>query len=430
MLLISLALSMPAAVLPQERRRITPVVEAVQVARPAVVYIQSTSAPLRRRGRVSLFDLFQHGESQTTGGSGVVIYEDGYIMTNHHVVNGAQRITVSFDEADDPTVYEAQLISTVPEEDLALLKIDGDKPFPTIPLGSDPILGETVIAIGNPYGQTHTVSTGIVSGLHRDIEAASMRFTNLIQTDASINPGNSGGPLLNINGELIGINTAMNLRAENIGFAIPTERVKKVLKEQLLSPAYARTWTGHEMDGLRIAAITPTGPADQAGLQPDDRIVSVGGKPVETQEEYWRFILPLRPQQPIEVEVDRGGRRSLHTLVGWNSLDGFLYEKIGMTVEPFLIGRGYMASVRVASVQPDGPAAELGLRLGDVIPVVQTRGAQARAVKTVEDLALLVSRVPEGGQIDLEIWRDDDRDGTFERDQDYSELYTGTLSVR
>ena len=248
------------------KRRITPTVTVVQAASPAVVYIQTgATRPVR--------DIFGRIFSKEYGGagSGVVIRKEGFIITNYHVVRNADRITVNFDKAFDETDYKATVVSFVEDEDLALLKIQGTRAFPTIPLGrsNDLMAGETVVAIGNPYGQTITVTQGIISGLHRNVPIPQengrvLEFPDLIQTDASINPGNSGGPLLNLNGELIGINTAMNIQAQNIGWAIPVDRVRSVLENQLLSPETAPAWLGFEIepgDHLCIAKVIPGSPA-------------------------------------------------------------------------------------------------------------------------------------------------------------------------
>ena len=407
-------------------KRITPVVEVVQSARPAVVYIQTQkNAPVSRR-RWSWWT----PAPQQSSGSGVVIYEDGYIVTNYHVVRGAERIQVSFDPADDPNVYPAELISFVQQEDLALLKISGDTPFPTIPLSSeDPLLGETVIAIGNPYGQTHTVSTGIISGLHRNIEASGMSFQNLLQTDASINPGNSGGPLININGELIGINTAMNLQAENIGFAIPIARVRRVLRDYLIQ---ADSWLGFDLDPATfvVGDVTPNGPGEIAGLRPGDRLLQLAGRPLESDEDYNLARLSVRPKERVRLDIVRDGRSQALDVEAWTRLDGLLFERLGMTVERAYIGRNYRSRLQVAQVAPSGPAAELGLQRGDLIAAVQPRGLRPKTIGTPEDFAFLVSRLQTGDALGMEIWRDEDGDGLYERNEDYSELYQGTLELR
>ncbi len=405
-------------------RRRTPIVEVVEAARPAVVSITTNL-------RAQMWNPF--GSTSGPSGTGVVIFEDGYIITNNHVIANADAITVSFDEADDRRVYEARPISSVPEEDLALLKIDGG-PFPTVPLSeSDPLLGEQVVAIGNAFGHTHTVSTGIVSGLHRDISTREgLRFTNLIQTDASINPGNSGGPLLNINGELIGINSAMLGMAENIGFAIPVARVKRVLSEHLLSLSAASSWLGFDVDerNFVVTNVMPGGPAETAGLQGGDRLVALNGMAFEEEDDYRRALLSIRPRDEVNLDVARGkGSRPLK-LVAWNRIDGIIYERLGLNLEVIRFGRNYQPLLRVVAVQPDGPASALGIQPGDVIAAVQPRGGRARKPQSLVDLAWIVSRLESGSAMEVELFRDDDKDGILERDVQVSELYRGTLELR
>ena len=417
---------------PIDRRR-TPVVEAIEHARPAVVSITSEL-------RTQFWSPFMTSEPPVAG-TGVVIFEDGYIITNNHVIDRAQNIHVSFDEADDKRAYEARVISRVPDEDLALLKIDGEtrpdgttRPFPTVPLSeSDPILGETVIAIGNAFGHTHTVSTGIVSGLHRDIVTREgLRFTNLIQTDASINPGNSGGPLLDINGEMIGINSAMQGMAQNIGFAIPVARVKRVLSEHLLSLDQASFWLGFELDerGLEVSNVVAGGPADEAGLQEGDRLVGLNGRKFEKGEDYRRALLSVKPRDEVTLEIARGVRSKSLRLATWNRIDGIIYERLGLTLEVIRFGRNYQPLLRVVSVQPGSPASGLELQPGDVIAAVQPAGWRAKKPQSLPDLAWVLSSLKPGTQIVIEVFRDDDKDGILERDLEVSELYRGTLKIR
>ncbi|HJO26995.1 MAG TPA: trypsin-like peptidase domain-containing protein [Planctomycetota bacterium] len=406
--------------------RITPEVMVVQAATPAVVYIETDAYAETRDffGRLRRYRV-------NGSGTGVVTMKEGFVVTNYHVVKKAEKITVTFDWSERP--FPAHLIAHVEQEDLALLKIDGAGPFPTVPLGtsSDLMAGEKVVAIGNPYGQTHTVSTGIISGLHRDVQIPSegLSFDDLIQTDASINFGNSGGPLLNIHGELIGINSAMNVQAENIGFAIPVDHIKDVLKDQLL-PQASRSWLGIETgsgDDLSISAVIAGGPAQAAGLLAGDRLVSLGGEAVADAEAYRMRALDLPPGQLVRLVFERRGQRRTAEFAPWDKQDGLLYERMGLTVES--IGYGNRVYASVTRVLPDGPAAEVGLVIGDLLPVVKpVSGPMARSwrISGPEALVTLVANLEQGTDLELEVYRDLDENGRFER----RERHRGLLGLR
>ncbi|MEM7306881.1 MAG: trypsin-like peptidase domain-containing protein [Planctomycetota bacterium] len=429
-ILLGLGLMQLTSVPPQDadawERRVTPVVRVVQGARPAVVYIQTNVPSLRRDffGRV-------FRENQQSSGSGVVIYEEGYIVTNYHVVKGANEIVVRFDPAISERVYEAQLISFNEAEDLALLKIDGEDPFPTVPLGisSDLMIGETVLAIGNPYGQTLSVSQGIISGLHRNVNASGLSFSNLIQTDASINPGNSGGPLLNINGDLIGINTVVNTAAENIGFAIPVDQVQLVLREHLLSPSKARGWLGFEvdLDRLTIEDVTAGGPAASEGLEVGDRVVALNGKPLETAEDYRLARVSVQPGEEVSIRVRRGALSRSYDLLAWDRADYITYRHAGMVVQPVVINTS--RAVRLTKVRPGGPAAELGLQAEDIIEAVQPEGRRAQRIGSADELALLLTRLKPGTEMRVDIWRDENQNGRLDFTKRRSEAYKGFIAV-
>lgn len=428
-MLVTLALFQLVATNPDDpaaqANRITPEVLAVQAAGPAVVYVRTnerTNTPFFFGPRI-----------REGSGSGVVIYEEGYIVTNYHVVKNADAIEVQFNPLYDSNVYPAELIQAAPAEDLALLKIVGEDPFPTVAIGSsdDLMIAERVLAIGNPYGQTHTVSAGIISGLHRDVQTTDVQFRNLIQTDASINPGNSGGALLNINGELIGINTAMNTVAENIGFAIPVDHVKDVLWEYLLDPTLAKAWLGFQVDSASLAVndIVPGSPAQLAGLQLGDRLEAIGDRPVDNEESYRLARVNLEPWRPTPLRVKRAGRSHDLVVESWERDRGLLYERAGLTVESIALGRrAPIHTVRVDGIRPGGAAERLGLQKGDVINYVQTRGhARARRVTNVQDFAVHIAHLNPGHPLDIEIWRDENANGRLERSDDYSELFTGAL---
>jgi serine protease Do len=414
------------------QRRITPEVRVVQHVAPSVVFITT-------QGRQQFRDFWgRTGTQRVSGsGSGVVIHKDGYIVTNYHVVRNAEDgITVTFDPTyGDEREYPAQLISHEPEEDLALLKIEGDAPFKRVDLGTsaDLMIGERVLAIGNPYGQTHTVSTGIISGLHREVLVDGNNFSELIQTDAAINPGNSGGPLVNINGELIGINTVMNKAAENIGFAIPVDEVTRVLTDKLLSPSLARAWLGYEVDlgTLEVTRVIPGSPADEAGLLVADKILAVGAKPISTDQEYRYARLDVLPNRSVRIGVERNGERIPLVMTTWERVRGLLFERLGLEVEELTISAGWRTQryLRVTNVRPDGPAERLGLQPGDIIDAVTPRNGRMQQVRSTNDLAYLVNRLEVGAVLDLDLWRDLDADGLLERTDEYSELFQGPIEL-
>jgi len=416
---------------PEERNdyRWTPIVGVVRDVAPAVVFIQSERPILRWDLRGSRM------ATQVSTGSGVVIEKSGYIITNFHVVGDDPRhITVQFDPDIDPLTYDAELISFRAKDDLALLKIAAEKEFPVIQRGtsSDLWIGERVSAIGNPFQHKIPASAGIISGLHRDLEVdagggRTLRIPDLIQTDAAINPGNSGGPLLNILGELVGINTAVNPGAENMGFAIPVDRVEEVLFEHLLAPSASKAWLGFDVDESTfcITSVTPGGPAAEAGIEEGDHLVALGGQPLTTVDDFRLPVLQLLPREPLRLRVTSGGNEREVVIQGWDRTDGILWERLGMTVESITFGN--WRGVRVARVAPGGPAEELGLLPRDVVDAVRVgpRG-QAWRVSGPDTLAALVVERPPGTEVWIDILRDDNEDGRFVRE----ELYKGKLVLR
>jgi S1-C subfamily serine protease len=401
---------------PEEQlaRRITDEVLVVQRASPAVVYIETGGV----RQRPTFWGVQQQ---QIQGsGSGMVIRDEGFIVTNYHVVRDARTITVSFKESIDPRQYQADVLSYVEEEDLALLKIRGEEGqrFPTVPLGTsaDLMIGEKVIAIGNPYGHTHTVSVGIISGLHRDVNVSdgvngALHFDDLIQTDASINQGNSGGPLLNINGELIGVNSAVNVRAENIGFAIPVDRVRQVLEDQLLGSDMHRAWLGYEVgkdDELVVTAVTRGGPAEAGGLRVGDQIKALDDTLLESFEQYSFKRVDLQPTQAVHVRVMRDGREHQLTIPSWDRVTGLLFERMGLeAVEtPIRVRNGVGYALQVSRVYPGGPSEAVGLQAGDWLLAVRPEGGNGRRVPTRVDLAGAISGLQRQTPLEIEIQRD------------------------
>ncbi len=407
-------------------RRMTPEVQVVESATPAVVYIQTDTEPRVRYiwGRI-------YPRSGGSSGTGVVVHPGGFIVTNYHVVKDATHLRISFEKSIDDRIYDADLLSYVEEEDLALLKIRGtDKEFATIPMGtsSDLMIGERVLAIGNPYGITHTVSVGIISGLHRGVNipvpssGIRLHFDDLIQTDASINPGNSGGPLLNINGELIGINNAMNQLAENIGFAIPIDRVREVLDQQLLSPDRHNAWLGFhtsEDEALRVRDLVEGSPAALAGLQEGDQLLAMGDQEFFDLNAYRLARTAMQPGQTTNLRVKRGAKTISLPIQAWDKSDGLIYERLGVRVEPAAIGRRGR-TLRLFEVMPNGPAAAIGLRKGDVINALRPHRGRLSRAYTFEnrmELARFLDQLSVDVEIEIEIRRE-------------NQLYQGTIVLR
>ncbi|MCC6407285.1 MAG: trypsin-like peptidase domain-containing protein [Planctomycetes bacterium] len=427
LLLAAIQLPVPLQTDPNNPR-ITPEVRVVQSASPSVVYIEAAKPggwyidPASTRGLST--------RTLVTGGSGVVIDKSGYIVTNSHVIAGASKVHVQFAPQYDETLYEAEVVSEVPSEDLALLKIRGPKDFPVVTMGtsSDLMIGERVIVIGNPLGQNFSVSSGIISGLHRDLAIdQDLRFPDLLQTDASINPGNSGGPVLNVLGEMIGMATVVNQRAENMGFAIPIDRIKEVLQDELLAPSSARAYLGIELaaDTLEIGRITPKGPADQAGLQVGDKVVGLNGERVESAKEFHLKRLPLRAPTPIQLSIERKARTFDVSLKAWNKIDGILYERAGLTTDRVVVGNFPLLCVR--NVCPDGPAAALGLEPEDLIEALRVGEARPVFVSSAVALAAWLSQFPAGTAVEIDVLRDDNHDRKYSQSE---ELYKGVLTLR
>ncbi len=299
---------------------------AARKASPAVVSINTSKAVRHPRSNDPWFQFFfgdQGSQAQAGLGSGVIISPDGYVLTNNHVVEGADEIEVTL---TDSRRTRASVIGTDPDTDLAILKIDLDK-LPVIVLGNSDQLavGDQVLAIGNPFGVGQTVTSGIVSALGRS-QLGINTFENFIQTDAAINPGNSGGALVDVNGHLMGINTAIYSRSGGsmgIGFAIPVSTARMVLDGIVKDGQVTRGWIGVEpnelspelaetfgvkkaTEGVIITGVLQDGPAAQAGMRPGDVIVQVDGKSVGNVSELLTAVAALKPGKASAFNVQRG----------------------------------------------------------------------------------------------------------------------------
>ena len=300
---------------------------AAKKASPAVVSINTSKAAQRNpRNNDPWFRFFfgdQNGDQPQVGlGSGLIVSADGYILTNNHVVDGADEINVTL---NDGRHARGKVIGTDPDTDLAVLKIELDK-LPVIVLGnSDALLvGDQVLAIGNPFGVGQTVTSGIVSALGRNQLGINM-FENFIQTDAAINPGNSGGALVDVNGNLEGINTAIYSRSGGsmgIGFAIPVSMAKQVLSDIVTEGKVTRGWIGVEPNdispelaetfgvkanaGVIITGVLQNGPAAKAGIRPGDVITQVEDKKVDNVQELLTAVAGLKPGSDARFALQRG----------------------------------------------------------------------------------------------------------------------------
>jgi Do/DeqQ family serine protease len=319
--LLEAAPNMPGVVMPGS---LSP---AAKVASPAVVSIATTQAKAAKSNDPNdLWFRFFYGDRdddtpQQGLGSGVIVSPEGYILTNNHVIEGAEEIEVTL---SDSRRAIAQVIGTDPDTDLAILRINLDR-LPVITLGNSDAaqVGDRVLAIGNPFGVGQTVTSGIVSALGRN-QLGINTFENFIQTDAAINPGNSGGALVDVNGSLLGINTAIYSRSGGnmgIGFAIPVSTARQVLEGIVRDGQVVRGWVGIEpmaltpelaetfglkaTEGVLVTGVLQNGPAAKAGLRPGDLLLKVAGRPVTTVGEVLTQVAALTPGQRATFEVSR-----------------------------------------------------------------------------------------------------------------------------
>jgi serine protease Do len=398
--------------------RRTPIVTVAHDVGPAVVNIQ-TESTIRRR-EVDPFDPFgifggrDRSFTSQSLGSGFVWSSEGIIVTNNHVVEGASSITVNF---SDGTQLPARLIGVDPDSDVAVLRVDA-KNLLAAPVGTsaDLLIGETVIAVGNPFGLSGTVTTGVVSALGRSVPSkeAGRTFTDFIQTDASINPGNSGGPLLNIEGRVIGINTMIFANAQGIGFAIPVDRAKKVVQDILrygqvhsawigavtatITPEEARRTGLRASRGALVARVISGSPAQAAGLRTGDIITAVAGKPVDSREAFSTLTATVAAGQPLPLTVARDGRTESIS-VRPSEAPGdlglrILWEIAGLRVAD------RSRSVVIDEIARGSRSENIGLAQGDVIV-----GVNGVEVASVKDLNQALTQSAERSSVVLQVAR-------------------------
>jgi serine protease Do len=379
----------PAAAAPGTRAvsrdwsiRQTPIVDLVKRVRPAVVNIHS-----ERTAKAAVSEeLWSTATTQNRingMGTGIIIDPRGYIITNYHVVEVDSLLRVRL---TDGSTAAARVVARDVESDLAMLKIDVKGPLPTMPLGtsSDLMVGETVVAIGNAYGYEHTVTAGIVSALGRDVTLnKDMAYKQLIQTDASINPGNSGGPLLNIHGDLIGVNVAIRAGAQGIGFAIPVDAMIRVAGDMLANkvrggPAHGlvlknEVVSNRDDTGLQRQAVVERveagSPAAKAGVQRGDVLVRLGEQPIATSLDFERGLLERPADEKIALLVRRNGTEQKLEII---LLDA-VWRKLGLRVQtapPEEVMRTHPqlhGGLAIVDVRPDSAASKAGLQRGDIL---------------------------------------------------------------
>jgi serine protease Do len=424
-----------------------PWVRLAETLMPAVVNVR-TAGEVRRSRVPSVPEPFRRffpqppegggeREQRPRGvGSGFIIDADGYIVTNHHVVEGSTSIEV---QLSDGRTFQPKIIGSDAETDLALLKIDATG-LPMIPIGSSSALkvAEPVMAIGNPFGFDHTVTVGIVSGVGRFIGQG--RFDDFIQTDAAINPGNSGGPLINTRGEAVGINSAIRSSSggfQGIGFAIPVDLAKPVLGQLRASGKVTRGWLGVAIQpltqelaksfgltgtqGALVASVTDDSPAGRAGVKPGDVIVTFDGKTVEGPRTLPLLVANTPVGRTVPVVVLRDGKRETVTVTVGNLADSRearaatgeklpesrATEKLGLSLQELTpelakqLGVQSAKGVVVTEVKPDSPAAQAGLAPGDVI-----REVNRMPVQGLQDVERGLARGQDSAQVLLRVERE------------------------
>jgi len=383
--LFALAL-LPVAIRASELRN-SPIVKAVHDNESAVVNIHGRKTVPATNASFSTAEPTR----QVNGmGTGVIIDPRGYILTNYHVVEGVSNIQVSLADTKGTT---ARLIAHDPKTDLAVIKIENKDPLPVIQLGTscDLMKGEPVIAIGNAYGYEHTVTRGIISALHRNVQVSDeQKYNDLIQSDASINPGNSGGPLLNIDGQTIGINVAVRVGAQGIGFAIPIDEALEIAarlmsteqREQISHGIVGKTRCEPGHREFVVTHTRPETPAGKAGLKTGDVITTIGSRKIESALDVELALLGTRPGNEIELTLNRDSQEVVTKVAVTqlsratsqrSSLADRSWSVIGLKltvtdpVDFKTLSTKYRGGLTVLDVRPGSPAAQQGIRRGDVL---------------------------------------------------------------
>jgi len=369
-------------------QRLSPIVKATQAADPAVVNIQGHKTI---RNETAAFS-GEAATQQVNGmGSGVIVDPRGFILTNLHVVEGVADIDVTLANGKK---FAGRMVDHDPQTDLALVKVNSDEPLPVIKTGtsSDLLVGETVIAIGNPFGYQSTVTVGIISQLHRNIPVnGTQEYRNLIQTDASINPGNSGGPLLNILGDMIGVNVAVRMGANGIGFAIPVDEALEVAATLIERQRTERQNVGMKVvrsndGGLVIKSIDQDGPAAKAGFRVGDQVVAVGENTLNRRLDWELALYDVSPESTVDITVKREeiSEDLCLTVAGLKKVpeqDQVIeraWQVLGIKGAPVdgaevsRVDPNYHGGLKVSAVKAGSPASKAGIRPGDILVGILT----------------------------------------------------------
>ena len=382
-----------------------PIVKAVKAARPSIVNIHGRKTVKSDSASLGVSD----GVKQVNGmGTGIIFDARGYILTNYHVVEGVANIQVSM---HDEKTTVAKLIAHDPKTDLAVIRIDVENELTPIHFGvsHDLMEGEPVIAVGNAYGYEHTVTRGIISALHRTVQVSDdQKYHDLIQTDASINPGNSGGPLLNIDGEVIGINVAVRVGAQGIGFAIPIDEALEVAARLMSVERLEKNTHGivgstsieDDERVFKVQGIQEGSPAQQAGLKKGDVIKSIAERKIQRALDVELALLGRKASEDIELEVERdgefteiklalsGAQRSVKPPLGDR-----VWSLIGLKLAPMQepefksLNTRYRGGLKVLDVRRNGPAYLQGIRAGDVLV-----GVHVWETISLENIAYILDR--------------------------------------
>ncbi|MGB5423702.1 MAG: Do family serine endopeptidase [Desulfobacterales bacterium] len=429
-----------------------PVVRAVRAVSPAVVNISSVISARKRSGPFSgfglnpFFDSFfkdffdpylERQPERSTLGSGVILDgKRGLIITNAHVIANAGTIKATL---QDEREFEAEIVGADPDFDLAVLRIQSKAVLPEVKMGSsdDLMIGETVIAIGNPFGFSHTVTTGVISALDRSIRTDDRVFHEFIQIDASINPGNSGGPLLNINGELIGINTAIYAKAQGIGFAIPISKTRKIISDLIAHGEVIEPWIGiivqnidtglarylnvPDKSGVLVKMVETGSPAAKAGAREGDILLALDNRKIDSEDDFQSTMRNYSVGDKLNLKLRRSAESLTLSVVAsqfpMDKASALGYRLLGIRTEDLTPGSRVRFNIAadsgalISELNPQSYLAQIGAKSGDVIrrinevPINDSKDFDEAIVKYrhKKSIIVLLQRGDQGYYITIEL---------------------------